>query len=326
MNLNDALNDIKKNLKTTKLHTYFTVQHFLMGDMLTILMKITRRLVLMQSIGNIIKGQAKTLNQNTQTLVSSRQCEVCGRTLKPITVTALGITITTIPACRCEVEEQEKHLKQAFEKRQRNEINRIFGDVTLGDRFINASFETFEKRKGVEKALEVAIKYTDNFNNSNGEGLLVYGVPGNGKSHLAAAIGNALKDNDKSVVFLSVPELLQKIRSTFRNTRETEAEIMIAIRRCDLLVLDDIGTEKMSDWVMDVIFRIIDGRYKNKKPIIYTTNYDPQKFFERMVEFDEIQGKRIYDRIYETSILIENKANSYRKVIAMERFKKIAGD
>jgi DNA replication protein DnaC len=147
---------------------------------------------------------------------------------------------------------------------------------------------------------------------------LFWGEPGNGKSHLATAVANELTAKGKRVVFISMPDLLEKIKATFnRNSTESEAEIMRGLQMCDLLVIDDIGAEKVSDWVQEVIFRIVDGRYKKVKPILVTSNLEPKELAERI-------GKRAYDRLIEISQPIKNEATSYRREKAkarMERFK-----
>ncbi|MRB85087.1 hypothetical protein GH851_31765, partial [Bacillus thuringiensis] len=83
------------------------------------------------------------------------------------------------------------------------------------------------------------------------------------KTHLAAAIANELSKQGFIVVFQSVPELLQRIRSTFNSdNKENETQIMRALLECDLLILDDIGAEKTTEWVEEKLFNVIDGRYR----------------------------------------------------------------
>ncbi|MGG3997902.1 ATP-binding protein, partial [Aneurinibacillus thermoaerophilus] len=131
--------------------------------------------------------------------------------------------------------------------------------------------------------------------------------------------------------FQTMAELLERIRNTFnKKEKETESEIMDALRDCDLLVLDDIGAEKITDWVLDVMFRIIDGRYRKKRPILYTSNFLPADLLIRFMpqqptEEDKIKAQRIHDRIIGTSIIVENKASSYRRERAAQRFREMNG-
>ena len=88
---------------------------------------------------------------------------------------------------------------------------------------------------------------------------------------------------------------------------------MNALIQCDLLILDDIGAEKVTDWVQDTLFRMVDGRYRREKPIFYTSNLKPKELVDKL-------GQRIYDRILETTYQIENKATSYRLEVAKQRY------
>jgi DNA replication protein DnaC len=81
------------------------------------------------------------------------------------------------------------------------------------------------------------------------------------------------------------------------------------------LIIDDIGAEKASEWVQEVIFRIVDARYRRNKPILATSNLEPKLLSDRI-------GARAYDRLVEMSQPIENKATSYRRLIAKNRVSK----
>lgn len=223
------------------------------------------------------------------------------------------------PTCPCEVEKYEREQKRAENFQQRREIEKLFSISDLGERFKESRFGNFIGRPGSEKALKMARKYVMEFEEWGSDSLMLWGVPGNGKSHLAAAIANDLNERDEIVVFQSVPELLQRIRETFdRDSEESEQDIMKALLTCDLLIMDDIGAEKLTKWVEDIVFRIIDGRYRKEKPILYTSNLKPKFLADQL-------GERTYDRITETSLLIENQATSYRREIAKERMKKYTG-
>lgn len=239
--------------------------------------------------------------------------------MPPIEIDVLGRKRLVQPKCDCEWEHEKKMLEEAAKRQQKHETERLFSISNLGKRFEESTFETYKQRPGSEKAFEMAQRYVNEFDQWGPQSLMIWGSPGNGKTHLAAAIANEIHKRGYIVVFQSVPELLGRIKSTFnKNSRDTEEQIMKALLTCDLLILDDIGAEKLTDWVQDVMFRIIDGRYRKELPILYTSNLRPNELAGQVSE-------RTYDRITETSVLVENKATSYRREVAKARLQKLAG-
>lgn len=277
----------------------------------------------MQSMGEAIKEAWANLTSSPSDQV--HVCPYCNQVVPKKRLVVLGIEKIVQPVCRCEVEAWEREQDEMQERYRKAEVERKFAISSLGERFENCRFETFAKRPGTEKAFRLAYDYAERFELYGAESLLIWGDPGNGKSHLAAAICHKLKERGKIPVFQTMTELLERIRSTFRQqSRESEREIMAALQECDLLVLDDIGAEKVTDWTLDILFRIIDGRYRAKKPTLFTTNFSPTELLHRFqpdkasVEH-EIAARRIHDRILEVSVIVENKATSYRLEVAKQR-------
>lgn len=223
----------------------------------------------MQAISDVLANMAETTTKNSHSEASGYICPVCGQFVEPIEVNVLNEKRMVQPTCPCEVEKYEREQNRAENFQKRREIEKLFSISDLGERFKESRFGNFIGRLGSEKALKMARKYVTEFEEWGSDSLMLWGVPGNVKSHLAAAIANDLNERDEIVVFQSVPELLQRIRETFdRNSEESEQDIMKALLTCDLLILDDIGAEKLTKWVEDIVFRIIDGRYRKRYPIL----------------------------------------------------------
>jgi len=269
-----------------------------------------------ESIGRVMTRIVNTSACNEET--EGYTCDHCNKYIAAITVEVpqLRIKNKILPTCECVVEREEAKIREAQNFAKKREIEKLFSISNLGERFSKSTFESFLDRNGSETAYKIAMKYVKTFKEWNGESLMIWGDPGNGKTHLAAAIVNELSKKGYIVVFQSVPELLQRIRSTFNSeNKENETQIMRALLECDLLILDDIGAEKTTEWVEEKLFNIIDGRYRKELPTLYTSNLQPKELQNQV-------GKRSYDRMVETSLTVENKAESYRREIAKQRLQR----
>lgn len=137
-----------------------------------------------------------------------------------------------------------------------------------------------------------------------GKGLYIYSkTKGSGKTMLSCCLANELMERlDIVVKFISIPELLEMTKKSFKDFSE-KAELD-SIRKAELLVLDDIGTEMKKEWVDSVLFRLIDWRYTNKLVTIFTSN----------IEIDSLKlDERIIDRIYEMCVPLALPEKSIRR-------------
>lgn len=132
--------------------------------------------------------------------------------------------------------------------------------------------------------------------------LAFLGNPGLGKTHLAIALGWEWIERGKTVLYYHVTAFLNALRDGYRHSGESDYEHIIAFaRNCSLLILDDLGSERATEWATEQLDFIIDFRYENHKPLIITTN----------LTLDDL-APRIADRIREgTCILL--KGESFRR-------------
>lgn len=261
------------------------------------------------------------MNQNQVPTDSVYKCPHCKNVVDPIEIKieALGIKRMVQPACECEAKEQKRLQEEAEKFQIQKDINKMFAFSDLGERYKNATLENFEARKGSDACKMFAEILVKEFEEWKEQALVFWGQVGNGKTHLAAAIANALKSKGCIVIFIKMTELLDLIKSTFgkdkkgnRVTDYSKEDIIKALMLCDVLILDDIGAEKITDWVEDEVFKIIDGRYVRKKKIIATSNLEPQKLKEHIQD-------RSFDRLNHMSQFLENKATSKREEEAEKR-------
>jgi len=128
-------------------------------------------------------------------------------------------------------------------------------------------------RKHMEAVLEFCKDYAEDFH-PNSDNLLFMGTAGLGKTHLALAIASCVLEKGYDVIYLSAQAAFSQIEQEKFNTRE---EILLpAILSADLLVLDDLGTEYLSPYIVSELYRIIESRMAARKPTIYTTNLNAE--------------------------------------------------
>jgi putative replication protein len=115
------------------------------------------------------------------------------------------------------------------------------------------------------------------------------GSPGTGKNHLAAAIGNALLAQQKTVLIITVADVMTEFKAGF-NGGKTEAELMDEMSRVDLLVLDEVGVQMYSQYEKVILHQIIDRRTAMLKPVGVLTNLNAE-------ELTKAIGERAFDRL-----------------------------
>lgn len=178
-----------------------------------------------------------------------------------------------------------------------------------------ANFDNYEpqnREQAIAKlaCMDYALKFRPNSNNT--ANLLLYGPYGTGKSHLAKSISDEVMKTGVESLFISMPKLLTKIKSTFGNRDSmTEFELLDMIAKVPLLVLDDMGAEqtkkeqgeKEFSWQKTKLFEIIDSRAG--RPTIYTMNLHPK-------EFRANYGDREASRVMEDTVILYVSGDNYR--------------
>ena len=150
--------------------------------------------------------------------------------------------------------------------------------------------------------------YSERFVNSEErKGLILTGNNGVGKTHLACSIANELIKNGIPIIYGTLINLLAELKSTYDNDNNiSEMEIIKLYEKVDLLVIDDLGKEKPSEWGLEKLFTIINSRYENNLPVIITTNYNQNSLLERLSLNGEIEtAKSIISRLYEMCYLVK---------------------
>ena len=239
-------------------------------------------------------------------------CGKCG-SRKQLRVKFRDETHVVRCVCKCESKELEEKKRQEEYEEQMRRINRLKEASMMDKKYREVTFDKYEVREENKKVFEMAKKYADRFQDmyKKNQGLLLYGPVGTGKSFTAACIGNYLLNNAKPVIMTSFVKILQDI---WENDRE--AEYITILNSASLLIIDDLGTERETDYALEKVYNIIDSRVRANKPMIITSNLE----LNDMMECEDIRKKRIYDRILECCYPMYVGGKSFRMMKAAQRF------
>lgn len=262
----------------------------------------------MEQVSQILSGT--NLNRS-----SSRNCQFCNGQLEP-KVIILGRPVG-VSRCTCDEavlfwvrqDEAVNAMQREQEEIQRQgRLAELFQRSMLPARWKERTFESYRVTPENEAAYERSRWYAEHFHPA-ADGLLFRGAVGLGKTHLAAAIAMHLLSKEHTVVFGTVTSLLGRIRSTYDDNRESERDVMRRLMRCELLIIDDMGKEKVTDWVQQTVFEIINTRYDDNKPLIITTNMTIPEIRNKYNE----NGEALVDRIFEMCKGVQLTGRSWRK-------------
>lgn len=162
-----------------------------------------------------------------------------------------------------------------------------------------------------QRALETTYLVAVQFAQQPDGWLMLQGNYGSGKTHLAAAIGNARLERGDMVLFITVPDLLDYLRSTYGPSSEVGYDEMFdRVRQAPLLILDDLGAENPSPWAREKLFQLLNYRHSRRLPTVITTNIDPDLLDPR------IRSRILDDTLTNQQIII---APDYRTPVQDER-------
>jgi DNA replication protein DnaC len=239
---------------------------------------------------------------------ASNPCKRCKKPAEPKLVPIIGWREQEYCKECLEIVLAEK--EKEMQKRLREEkISRLIKESGIRGIMHNMTFSSFEQRyRGV--AYNLAKKYAEEFDLGTKHGLMFYGHAGSGKTHLSVAIiKQIIEEKQIQVKFVRIVDLLLDIRKTFDENEswkaENESELLRKYMFTPLLVLDDIGSEKTTDWVRQVLYQIIDERWIEQRPVIITSNLTLEELEARL-------GERIASRIAGMTQLIEMQSHDYR--------------
>lgn len=219
--------------------------------------------------------------------------------------------------CKCMQEASQKARDEEEYKRKMSIINNLRSASLLGERYKDTTFENTDLSVGGDfvKAFNRCKKFCEVADASleHGYGIYLYGASGTGKTHLTACICNELINQYRQCLFTNFFEISKLIKSTWKKDNTKAETVINRICEIDFLFLDDLGTEVLKkngedNWLQEQVFDIINKRYNNKKPTIFSSNHSLNELIT-----DRGMAEKTVDRIMEMSTaIIKISGESYR--------------
>lgn len=195
-------------------------------------------------------------------------------------------------------------------------VDRLMAEARIPSRYLRCELETFEHDMDSQReAYRRASAFVEAFPVVD-RGLLFYGRNGVGKTHLAVGMLKAvIRAKGARGYFFETRELLRLVRDTYnRSVAETEMDVLAPVLHADLLVLDDLGAERSSEWVQETLGLVVNTRYNERRPTIFTSNLvdsadntDPRTFIFQL-------GARTRSRLMEMCDWVEIQGVDVREV------------
>ena len=216
--------------------------------------------------------------------------------------------------CQCRQEAREKQEEEERARLHHENVRRLklqgFTDWAM-------QHWTFENDNGRSPQMCHAHRYVEQWQTMRSEnlGLLLWGGVGTGKTFLAGCIANALMEQEVPVRMTNFARILNELNSSFSGRND----VVDRLCRYPLLIIDDFGMERGTEYALEQIYSIVDSRYRSQKPLIVTTNLT----LGEIRYPQDTAHARIYDRLLEMCVPISCIGVSLRKENAQEKLERL---
>ncbi len=224
--------------------------------------------------------------------------------------------------------------------RVKRRAERLLAETRIPSRYEHCTLDNFESAfSGATRSLVAAHLRAKDFVEeypleTGGIGLLLTGSIGVGKTHLAAGILRKLVlERGATGLFCDYRDLLKQVQNSYnRQVQMTELDILAPVFESEVLVLDELGASKRSEWVWDRVGHILNTRYNDRRTTIITTNYANAGPMGSGIEVAPIRaalkeetlgdriGERMRSRLQEMCVPVEMQGKDFRQSVAMARF------
>jgi len=216
--------------------------------------------------------------------------------------------------CRCEQERLDREAAEQEARRHRQAVadlkRRGFTDPAMRE-------WTFANDNGKCPQMKHARFYVEHWDTMQEEniGYLLWGGVGTGKSYFAGCIANALMEQEVAVRMTNFALILNDLTASFEGRNEYIARLC----RAPLLILDDFGMERGTEYGLEQVYNVIDSRYRSRRPLIVTTNLSLQD----LQHPQDTAHARIYDRLLEMCAPIRFSGENFRKATAQDKLARL---
>lgn len=216
--------------------------------------------------------------------------------------------------CDCQRKQREEREAADREHKHREEVERLkrkgLTDPAMRE-------WTFGNDNGKCPQMHKAYSYVEQWEqiSTGNYGLILWGNVGTGKSYFAGCIANALMEKEVSVCMTNFALILNDLAASYKDRNEYIS------RLCSfpLLILDDFGMERGTEYGLEQVYNVIDSRYRSRKPLIVTTNLT----LEELQNPEDTPHARIYDRLIEMCTPVRITGENFRKAAAREKMEQL---
>jgi len=241
------------------------------------------------------------------------------------------------------VREEGRQFARPCECRLERRVSRMLAKARIPRRYEHCTLENYESGfRGADKSLKAARMMMQRFVDgypveTDGKGLLLTGDIGVGKTHVAVGLLKELiTRRGVSGLFYDYRELLKEVQNSYnRDVAATELGILRPVFEAEVLVLDELGAAKPTDWVWDTVAQILNSRYNERRTTIITTNYANEagllgaaahtnesaaKRAMRDETLGDRIGERMLSRLQEMCVVVEMHGKDFRQSVARASF------
>lgn len=208
--------------------------------------------------------------------------------------------------CRCSLERRK---------------DSVLANAGIPKRYADCTLDSFSVcDSSLKAARRISKKFVDSYPVVK-NGILFIGKPGVGKTHLAVAIlKEIIKKTGDTGIFYDYRDLLKQVQDSYNpESQTTEMQVLEPVLSCRVLVLDEIGARRVTAWMHDTIFYILNQRYSNKMLTIITSNFPEMKSDDDEETLEDRIGFRLDSRLHEMCDFVHIEGADYRKTKLHQR-------